>query len=588
MRSSKLLMIAVPAITFVIYLFTLRPTVGWVDSGEIATGCYYLNILHPTGYPLYTLIGNLFTRLPIGRVIFRVNLASAFFSALAAMFCFLTVERLSRSWVSALVATAMFAFSFTIWSISVDAEVFGLTAGYITLIGYLLAGWEPDDYPHRLLFTAYLLGLSLTNHLSVISAVAGAIVYTLTRRRYLPLLLALLVCFVLGLTPYLYLLIRSHDWPLMNWGNPHNLERLFWHITGKQYQVWIFTLPWSEMLNNIAKALGTLVQELYYLLVPLFFWGGWSLFKRNRPIFWFFGILFGLNIVYAANYSIPDIQPYYIPAVFAAAVAAGIGLSELLKQLKAIPAAAVGFLALIPVIVNYPRAGANGNYVVEDFARNYLRSMPERAIVITTNWDMYAPVYYLKYVEGERADICLIDKELLRRSWYVQGLGKEYPWLYERSRVEIERYLSYNYDFEHGRLQDVAGIQQAFVAMISSFITRNPERRAFLTAEALNDSDIRNLLREKQRIPFGLLYELSDAPTPDTFDYTRFRLRKSRRQLDQRTRINTRAYEQVALDRVGYLLQNNRREEAVATLSWVLNEFPDSKRASSLKATLKL
>jgi hypothetical protein len=35
-----------------VYLCTMAPVVGLIDSGELAVGCRLLNILHPTGYPL--------------------------------------------------------------------------------------------------------------------------------------------------------------------------------------------------------------------------------------------------------------------------------------------------------------------------------------------------------------------------------------------------------------------------------------------------------------------------------------------------------------------------------------------------------
>jgi hypothetical protein len=44
-----------------VYIFTLAPTIFFGDSGEFVTAAYNLGIVHPPGYPLYTLIGKLFT-----------------------------------------------------------------------------------------------------------------------------------------------------------------------------------------------------------------------------------------------------------------------------------------------------------------------------------------------------------------------------------------------------------------------------------------------------------------------------------------------------------------------------------------------
>ena len=72
--------LVVPAV-FTVYILTLSPTVGLIDSGELAAGCYLLNILHPTGYPLYTMLGRLATLVPVAGVVNRVAALSALLAA---------------------------------------------------------------------------------------------------------------------------------------------------------------------------------------------------------------------------------------------------------------------------------------------------------------------------------------------------------------------------------------------------------------------------------------------------------------------------------------------------------------------------
>ena len=65
-------------LTFGVYLFTLAPSVApQGDSGELVTVAYTLGIAHHPGYPLYTLLAHLFTKIPFGSVAWRVNLFSA-------------------------------------------------------------------------------------------------------------------------------------------------------------------------------------------------------------------------------------------------------------------------------------------------------------------------------------------------------------------------------------------------------------------------------------------------------------------------------------------------------------------------------
>ena len=76
-----------------LYLTTLAPSVVTLfdDSLEFQLVTYQLGIAHPTGYPLYTLLGKLFTFLPMGNVAYRVNLMSAVFGALTVALVYLLI-----------------------------------------------------------------------------------------------------------------------------------------------------------------------------------------------------------------------------------------------------------------------------------------------------------------------------------------------------------------------------------------------------------------------------------------------------------------------------------------------------------------
>ena len=75
---------------FIIYLVTLAPSVVEIDSGELATVQATLGIAHPTGYPLFTMIGHFFSLLPLPfSKIYQLNMLAAIWCALAVwMFVF--------------------------------------------------------------------------------------------------------------------------------------------------------------------------------------------------------------------------------------------------------------------------------------------------------------------------------------------------------------------------------------------------------------------------------------------------------------------------------------------------------------------
>ena len=65
-------------IVFIVYLTTLAPSVVEIDAGELATVQIMLGIAHPTGYPLFTLLGHLFSLIPFHfSKIYQLNLLTA-------------------------------------------------------------------------------------------------------------------------------------------------------------------------------------------------------------------------------------------------------------------------------------------------------------------------------------------------------------------------------------------------------------------------------------------------------------------------------------------------------------------------------
>jgi len=79
-------------VCFIIYLITLHPSVGFIDCGELAAVCYTFGVPHPTGYPLFLMIGFVFSHLPLpGTVIYKLNLLSAVESSAAVVITFYSV-----------------------------------------------------------------------------------------------------------------------------------------------------------------------------------------------------------------------------------------------------------------------------------------------------------------------------------------------------------------------------------------------------------------------------------------------------------------------------------------------------------------
>ncbi|MCX8010241.1 MAG: DUF2723 domain-containing protein, partial [Ignavibacteria bacterium] len=84
---AKYLFPLIVILVFIFYLKTLAPSVVEMDCGELAAVQSTLGIAHPTGYPLFTLLGYLWSKIPLSfSVIFQLNLLAAIYSIVAVIF----------------------------------------------------------------------------------------------------------------------------------------------------------------------------------------------------------------------------------------------------------------------------------------------------------------------------------------------------------------------------------------------------------------------------------------------------------------------------------------------------------------------
>jgi len=91
--AGKVVGTACVALIAVLYIVTLYPSLPGGDSGELIVASCSLGLPHPPGYPLFAMIGWLFTHIPFGSFAWRVNLFSAVCGIIASAFLYLAIFR---------------------------------------------------------------------------------------------------------------------------------------------------------------------------------------------------------------------------------------------------------------------------------------------------------------------------------------------------------------------------------------------------------------------------------------------------------------------------------------------------------------
>ncbi len=176
------------AVSLLVYLLTIEPTVSFWDCGEFILCSYRLEVGHPPGAPFFLLLGRFFTLFAGGdtsKVAMMVNIMSALASAFTILFLFWSVTRIIRLatgdgrdvrggkafaiLASGAVGALAYAFSDTFWFSAVEGEVYATSSLFTAAVFWAMLRWydEADD-PHAgrwIILIAYLMGLSIGVHL---------------------------------------------------------------------------------------------------------------------------------------------------------------------------------------------------------------------------------------------------------------------------------------------------------------------------------------------------------------------------------------------------------------------------------------
>ena len=579
-------------VALLLYGWTLASTVTLVDSGELIVAAQGLGVAHPPGFPLWVMLAHLASLVPLGNVALRINFSSALFAALASAMLTLIVADLmiTGSYLStskqkraqrrredddssfgrllifapALGAGLLLAFSRTLWSYATITEVYTLNALLILTVFFLLLRWRRRIVADQgnagaalaahdswLYVAALVFGLSLGVHHVTVGLTLPAlavIVYRTQGLRFFTgrrLIYAALISIAGLVAVYAYLPFAASRSPVINWGNPRSLQEIWWHVTGRQYRVFLSFSP-STMGTQFLEFCRMLLREFGPAWMPLplllAFTGFASAYKRDRTTFWFLLFIIIANLAYDLSYQIAeDKDAYYLPTFIAMAIGAGFGIRWLIQITVSKSTRSSGYWAAVIAILltsatafaaNWPFNNRRHYFIAHDYVENLLSTIEPNGLLLTQDWQVVSPMFYAQEVERRRPDVKVVDINLLRRSWYFDYLRHAYPSLIERSREKIDTYLEDLKEWERDPGAFARNdfltqkISTAFFEMIRS-IVMNENRVApvyiaqdLLFADTTNGQVTKWITQNYQLVPQGLVFNLAadqsfhDSPEP--------------------------------------------------------------------------
>ncbi|HVT90057.1 MAG TPA: DUF2723 domain-containing protein [Tepidisphaeraceae bacterium] len=409
-------------VSLAVYVRTMCRTIYVGDSGELAAAVHVAGIPHPPGYPIYVLLGKLFSILvPFGKPAFRINLFSSFCSAIATAFLTLTIALLGFDpWFSSAIALC-FAFSASLWSQSGITRVYALGACLSSLATFFFVKWVVNPTQTGWLMAAGLMiGFGMANHpvagVHIPAMLAAAAVHHWQAFTD-PVVLILSAASVLpGILLYFtWIPFRARTKPPVNWGNIQNGKDLWKFLSRKDYWKHRWVMDVHDAITVIMFYVRRVGTEYGFLGSSAIVIGWPIIFMQSRAMGTMAAVLIVLNtasmIAHARREDIFHWTRYMITSWYALAFPLAYGW---FLMLLAVPFAARPYASFLPALLllltQFRKQDLSRHRYADEYSRRILECLPENATLIAQDDNVVFPLMYLRYAENIRTDIKLLEQ----------------------------------------------------------------------------------------------------------------------------------------------------------------------------------
>ena len=466
-REDRRLWLIVSLCVFAVSLFVLwwnaAPSVTFHDSGEFAMAAASAGVPHPPGAPTWTMLASAFIRVGHFADPARgTNLFSGFCAAITlALLC-----GLMQVWVYLLFPSLPRwtppAAGITAVLVMLHSSAFleqALTTEQYTLMTALIMGIlvvataitlrrdAARPITGLFAFLGLLWGLAIGNHLSQVSLVFLVLwaVWVGTRketrlRDFVRLGGVCAAGLITGLLVFLWVPIRAHADPLINWGNVKTLDRFIWAISRKQWPTrpisesppgfiyeWFATYDPMGQFGIIGFLL--VIIGLIVLVKKHKLWLGWL---GAVAVPYSAGMLIGhmrqenVSVSYIVSYGVLD---WHLPIYLMGAIAAAIGIGFIFYRLYEYRAgrmlwpSALVMISLLAVTAGLAvgRASLRDFSAPQDIVNAVLKTLPSDCILIVCEDDMVFNLPYYAYVSNPGSKYWVISR--LKPVYYMMKPG---------------------------------------------------------------------------------------------------------------------------------------------------------------------
>jgi 4-amino-4-deoxy-L-arabinose transferase-like glycosyltransferase len=431
-----------------IYLASLNGAPAYWDTGEAQTVPWIFGIMHPTGFPAFTLLGGLFAHaFAIGAVSWRMALLSALSASGAAwLVARICMELDGNRWIAAASAW-VFAFGEIAWVRGTRPEVHTLALFFAMLALYASIRWYRRGEARALAGGALAWGLGLATHpITALLSPAFALIFFVRIRkatvRSVGLALLALCC---SLGFYAYLPVRSAMVTAQRldptqslglppgkafWDNNHpaSWDGLRREVSGEEFGAGGAVRAMADPQTYASQGpvfFGKLLREITPLCALLALGGLIALLRRDRWLAVALFLAFAGPTAFAFAFRIEaDQDRYYLISYAVSMALAGYGACAIAQALPVLRRSIVAIMAIAAIallIINrgtFDQPHQSGAQAVID---TVVEKTPDNAILVAP-WLFATPLAYAAYVEhrlGHRTLDCawLADDAAMVPQW---------------------------------------------------------------------------------------------------------------------------------------------------------------------------
>lgn len=449
-----------------IYIWSLPASIVLEDDGYFVLTARFNGVAHPPGYPLYILLAHVFSWIPFETIAWRVHFLSAVLGTTTCVFVAIMVRYWLRDNKIAVLSALMLAFSDIFWSQSIIAEVYTLNTLLFFISVYLANQIQDssstDDIKRLWCWFAMACGLGISNHWPLF-VLSSPLLACLLLPKIIFLMrhpVRFLIFFLIGLLPYVWMVIRSNMnpeisfiGPIMNWSD-------FWfHFSREGYAIQDDTLTssWWDKWQFILYAFSELSEQfgpfgIFFILIG--FIAQWFKLPVNVSAgltLAFLGNTLLLILLLGFDYDLLHQNIFRVYPMIAYAIAAiwlGMGVicsnkylaGKLGSKLDVRYIHAFFIFTLVPSTLfanlgdNYRRA----DDWAETYAQIILNSVETNAVIFTYGDFTVGPLGYLNLVKGVRPDVSIYNTQGLV---FNNRLFRPYRYSEEEWKEKIKQFI---------------------------------------------------------------------------------------------------------------------------------------------------